>query len=98
MQLHSGIVVSNMSRASSSFDEGTDERDNNNARNTKPVVAPVSQNVENNTLPLHTNVAATSSATVWPLYGLALGYTPPGFVPQVSSQANCNTLIVSYYA
>ena len=88
MQLRSGIIVSNMSKASSSSDEGMNERGNNNARNTEPVTMSTSQNVENNIMPPRTSVAATSSATVWPLYGLPLRYTPPGFVPPVSSKAN----------
>ena len=51
MRLHSDIVVSNMSQASSSSSkEGANEIENNNAGATKPVLAPMSESIENNTI------------------------------------------------
>ena len=76
MHLRSGTVVSIMSRASSSSEEGTRERDNK-ARNEEPVLSPVEQNVENSMTMPRSNVATTSGAIAWPSYGLPPGYTPP---------------------
>ena len=92
MQLCSGTVMSNMSRASWSSDEGANEGENNNAWNMEPMMVPVSQNIENNTMLLCTSIATTSGVTTWPLYGLPLGYMPLGFVPPVLSQANVGTM------
>ena len=82
MQLCSGTVVSNMSRASSPSNEGMNVRENN-VHNTEPVTVPASQDVENNTTQPHTTIATTSGATMWPMYGLSLRYTPSGVLPQV---------------
>ena len=61
---------------------------NNNAQNPEPVLPSTSQNMENNTIPLCTSVAATSGIIAWPPYGLTPGYIPPGFAPPISSQTN----------
>ena len=76
MQLRSGTVVSNMSRASSPSNEGMNVRENN-VHNTEPVMVPASQDVENNTTQPHTTIANTSRGAMWPIYGLPPGYTPP---------------------
>ena len=65
------MCVSNMPQASSSSsEEGVNEVEINNAQTTELVLATVSQNIENNTMLPHTNVATTYGTTAWPLYGL----------------------------
>ena len=91
MQLRSGTVVSNMSRASSPSNEGMNVRENN-VHNTEPVMVPASQDVENNTTQPYTTIANTSRGAMWPIYGLPPGYTPPGVLPQVSNQLNGGTM------
>ena len=66
----SGTIMSNMSRASLSFDESANEGENNDARYMQPMMVPVSQNVKNNIMPLCTSIATTSSVIAWPLLGL----------------------------
>ena len=89
MQLCSGTMVFNMSRASSSSSkEGTNEVENNNACTMEPVLAHVSQNPKNNMIPPRTSVLNTPITTTWPSYVLSSRYTPLSFVPLVLNQTN----------
>ena len=82
MQLHSGIVVSNMPWASSSSSkEGTNEVENNNARTTKPVLAHVSQNIENNTISPHTSVLPLLLQLYGPCMACPWSIHPQGLFP-----------------